>query len=268
VESDGHSEKLRGPDLGEVLCFGLENHQTRFRPIKAVIRHPLADKLFRIRTAYGRSVRVTASHSVFVNDNGAVKLKRGDQLQLGDQLVAPKTLRLPEDAPKRIDLLQRLWSEPSAAKQIWVRGPAVEDWYRHKVSVRHAANSRLNSPRVEIPLEVARGLADRRRASGITNEALCAAIGIAQPVTFYGWEKGEARPTVEHFESYLAAVGAEFAAVMPRVKVGLSRLAHTWASQYRASGRNAVKDYVSLASLNAADIEWFAEREDLELTPE
>ncbi|HLQ13948.1 MAG TPA: DNA gyrase subunit B [Steroidobacteraceae bacterium] len=268
VASDGHSEKLRHTELGEVLCFGLKDQKTRFRPIKAVIRHPLEDKLFRIRTAYGRSVRVTASHSVFVNERGAVKLKRGDQLRLNDQLVAPKTLRLPEEVPSRMDLLQRLWSEPAAAQQIWVRGPAVEDWYRSRVLAQHAADSQMSSPRVEIPLDVARGLADQRRASGITNKALCTAIGIAQPITFYGWEKGEARPTVEHFESYLAAVGADFAAVMPKVKVGSSRLEHTWASQYRGSDRNAVKDYVSLASLSAADIEWFAEREDLELTPE
>ncbi|HEX9472600.1 MAG TPA: DNA gyrase subunit B [Steroidobacteraceae bacterium] len=268
VESDGHSEKLRHPDLGEVLCFGLQDQRTRFRPIRAIIRHPLDDKLFRVRTAYGRSVRVTGSHSVFVNEHGSVKLKRGDRLRVTDQLVAPKTLRLPEDVPTRIDLLQRLWSVPAAAQQIWVRGPAVEDWYRRRVLARHAANSQMSSPRVEIPLEVARVLADQRRASGITNKDLCDQIGIAQPITFYGWENGALRPTIEHFEAYLAAVGADFAAVMPRVKVGLSRLEHTWASQYRGSGRNAVKDYVSLATLSAGDIEWFAEREDLELTPE
>ena len=268
VESDGHSEKLRNADLGEVLCFGLEDQRTRFRPIKALIRHPLQDKLFRVRTAYGRSVRVTASHSVFVHADGAVRLKRGDELRLTDRLVAPKMLRLPGDAPSRIDLLQRLWSEPAAAQQIWVRGPAVEDWYRHRVKARHATNLQLTSPRVAIPVDVAQELASQRRASGISNRALCAAIGIAQPITFYGWEKGGARPTVEHFESYLAAVGADCAAVMPRVTVGLSRLEQGWESQYRGSGRNAVKDLVSLASLSAADLEWLEEREDLELTPE
>jgi DNA gyrase subunit B len=268
VESDGHSEKLRNVELGEVLCFGLQDQRTRFKPIKAIIRHPLQDKLFRVRTAYGRSVRVTASHSVFVNDRGTVKLKRGDELALSDQLVAPRRLRLPEDAPKRIDLLRRLWSEPQSAKQIWVRGPAVEEWYRQQVRARYAAHAALSSPRVDIPFEVARELADRRRASGISNRALCAAVGISQPVTFYGWEKGAARPTVEHFESYLAAVGADHAAVMPRVSVGSSRLERSWQLQYRASGRNAVKNYVSLAALSAADIEWFAQRDDLELTPE
>ncbi len=31
VESDGHAEKLRGQKLGEVLCFGLEGREVRFR---------------------------------------------------------------------------------------------------------------------------------------------------------------------------------------------------------------------------------------------
>jgi DNA gyrase subunit B len=268
IESDGHSDKLRNADLGEVLCFGLEGQRTRFRPIKAIIRHPLQDKLYRVRTAYGRSVRVTASHSVFVSDQGKVKLKRGDELTLSDQLVAPRILRLPEEVPAPIDLLQRLWSNPTAAKQIWVRGPAVEDWYRHRVTTRHAANAQLSSRRVDIPRDVGQELSAQRRASGVSNKALCAAIGISQPITFYGWEKGAARPTIGHFESYLTAVGADCHSVMPRVSVGMSRLEQTWESQYRGSGRNAVRDYVALASLSAADMEWFAGRDDLELTPE
>ena len=52
--------------------------QVRFRPIKSVIRHPLDEKLFtRCSTAYGRSVRVTSSHSVFVHE------QRRDQAQAG-----------------------------------------------------------------------------------------------------------------------------------------------------------------------------------------
>ena len=59
VEDDGHAQKvlaerLGDGELGDVLCFGSDDHAIRFRPIKAVIRHPLQDKLFRVRTAYGR----------------------------------------------------------------------------------------------------------------------------------------------------------------------------------------------------------------------
>jgi len=138
LESDGHVDKLRadrlGKDqLGSVLCFGLQDRQTRFRPIKAIIRHPLQDKMFRARTAYGRSVRVTSSHSVFVHEDGVIRLKRGDELQTGDQLVAPQRLRLAENAPQTIDLLRALWGESRFTANLWLRGPAVEEWFKDNV---------------------------------------------------------------------------------------------------------------------------------------
>ena len=66
----GGVDKLTGDALGEVLCFGLQDRAVRFRRIKSVIRHPLDEKLFQVRTSYGRPVRVTSSHSVFVHEDG------------------------------------------------------------------------------------------------------------------------------------------------------------------------------------------------------
>src|ERR1700758_1584031 len=137
----GGLERLSGPGLGEVLCFGLRDHVVRFRPIKSVIRHPLREKLFRVRTACGRSVRVTSSHSVFVHEDGDVKLRRGDQLRIADKLVAPLRVRLPECSPKRIDVLRALHAMPEAARQVWVRGAAVEEWFKAAVAARHDERS-------------------------------------------------------------------------------------------------------------------------------
>jgi DNA gyrase subunit B len=81
-----------------------------------VIRHPVQE-LFEVQTAYGRSVRVTASHSVFVHEDGQVRLKR-ETITVGDRLVVPHTLRLPECAPDRIDLLRELHRAPEAASQV------------------------------------------------------------------------------------------------------------------------------------------------------
>jgi DNA gyrase subunit B len=268
VESDGHAEKLRGKPLGDVLCFGLDGQEVRFRPISAVIRHPLDERLLKVRAAYGRTVRVTSSHSVFVHEGGAIKLKRGDELAVGDELVAPRKLRLPEGAPARIDLLRELCGDPHAAGQVWLRGPAVEAWHRARVLKRHGGNSSLTAQRMEIPASVRAGLAAQRRASGIANRALCAAVGISQPATFYAWERGASRPTEAHFGAYLQAVGADSAGVMTQVSRGPGRLQRIWNTRYTGSGRNEVRDRVRLSSLGADDLEWFRTREDLELTPE
>src|SRR5579859_6475981 len=120
----GGVDKLTGAQLGEVLCFCLQDHTVRFRQIKSVIRHPLDEKLFQVRTSYGRRVRVTSSHSVFVCDDGKLKLKRGDELRVNDRVVAPFRVRFPSTTPERIDLLSALHAVPQASRQIWVRGPA------------------------------------------------------------------------------------------------------------------------------------------------
>jgi DNA gyrase subunit B len=226
----GEVDKLSSDSLGEVLCFGLKDHTVRFRRIKSVIRHPLDEKLFRVRTSYGRSVRVTSSHSVFVYAGGELKLKRGDELRLDDRLVAPFRIRFPSTTEaKRIDLLRALHAVPAAARQIWVRGPAVAAWFKAAVVARHAPQTDLIAPRVDIPFELRSELAQRRRLSSISNRALCASVGTS---------------------------------VAPR------RLERIWQEHYAGSGRNIVRDYVRLCELDTADLAWFESREDLELTPE
>ncbi len=251
----------------EVLCFGLEDHEVRFRPIANVIRHALDEPLYELRTAYGRRVRVTASHSVFVWRDGRVELARGDELAVGDELVAPRRIRLPEAAPGRIDLLTALHAIPEAAAQVWVRGAAVEDWFRARVREEHADRPELVGPRVEVPATVRSELARLRRGSGVSNVELCKAIGIRQPVTFYAWEKGTSRPLASHFEAYLRAIGADVPSIMARVELGPSRLDRIWAEQYRGAPRNRVRPYVRLDALEPEDLDWLAGREDLALTP-
>ena len=100
----------------------------------------------------------------------------------------------------------------------------------------------LTAPRLEIPEAVRTELADQRRASGITKQGALRGRGIAQPVTFYGWERGTQRPTESHFNAYLQAVGADVTSVMARVAIGPGQLERIWDTQYTGSGRNEVRD--------------------------
>jgi DNA gyrase subunit B len=229
----GGVDKLTANGIGEVLCFGLESHEVRFRPIKSVIRHPLEEKLYKVRTAYGRSVRVTSSHSVFVHEADGIKLKRGDELTVKDRMVAPARIQFPSDAPSNLDLLRLLHAVPAAAKQIWLRGPAVEAWFKASMLKGRPEKDPLTAARVHIPLEVGSEFAQMRRVSGITNRELCERVGIRQPV-----------------------------------RAGTSRLEHIWETQYNGSGRNQVRDYVRLSALQPEDLNWFEGREDVKLSPE
>ncbi|MFW6193105.1 MAG: DNA gyrase subunit B, partial [Gemmatimonadota bacterium] len=261
----------RGPDpddLGEVLCFGKDDHEVKFRPIKAVIRHPVDEPLHEITTTYGRSVRVTGSHSVFVHEDGEARKKRGDEVEEGDWMVVPRKARLPETASERIDLLRVLHADPEAARQVWVRGPAVEELHKHRTVQDHLDDPQMVSPRVEAPADVREELAEMRRASGLTNVRLCEVVGIRQPVTFYAWEKGDSRPTLDHWRAYVEAVGGYYPGVMDRVTVRPSKLQKAWEKQYNGAPANRVRPYVRLSDLDEDDLEWLEDREDLELTPE
>jgi len=253
--------------LGDVLCVDWSRREPRFKPIKGVIRHETNEDLYEITTVYGRTVRVTGSHSVYVHDDGAISKRRGEDLREGDTLVAPREIPLPENAPEQIDLVRALHGKPGA-DEVWLRGPAVVDWHRRCVEASHAGNAQLVQPRVDISEDLRATLPTLRRASGVSNVALCAAVGIKQPVTFYAWEKGTSRPTAEHFTRYLTAIGVEPEQVAPLVSVGGSALERTWQRQYRGSRRNRVRAEVRLSDLNAADLAFFDGRDDVSLTPE
>jgi len=260
--------KRADADLGEVLCFGMNDRLTRFRPIKAVIRHPLHEPLYDVQSAYGRSVRVTASHSVFVYEDQQIRLKRGDELREGDQIVAPRSVSFPVTAPERLDVLSALHAIPEAAAQIWVRGAAVEECHKARVLAQYADNAELVSPRVELPMVVGAEVATLRRASGQTVRSLCKQIGVRQPVTIHAWESSRSRPRLDRWVAYLEAVGANVERIMSAVKVVPGRLEQTWATQYRGAPANQVRSYVRLSDLDHEAVSNFGARTDLKLTPQ
>jgi DNA gyrase subunit B len=263
ADDDGVARRLTGAgldELGEVACFGVDDHLVRFRPIKGVIRHPLDEKLYEIRTTVGRTVRVTASHSVFVHEDGEVRRKRGDELRVGDRVIAPRQIRLASEAPARIDLLRGLHASGSAAA-IWLRGPAVAAWWATKVAPADLTGSAWSAPRVELPAEVRGELARRRRVAKISNGQLCQLLDVRQPGTFQAWEAGTSRPTEAQLVTYLLAIGAEPSEILPRVTIGASRI-----ERLREGGAGP-GGAVRLAALEREDLEWFAGREDLALAP-
>jgi DNA gyrase subunit B len=253
---------------GQVLSVGLAEREPRFGDIKGVIRHQVDEPLYEVKTLYGRSVRVTASHSIYVHEDGELRKKRGDEIEVGDVVVAPRRIPLPDSAAGRIDLLRELHCHPDAAHQVWVRGPAVLDWCKQKITLEHADDPQLTEPRVDVPDEVRAELSALRRLNRVSQRALCDAVGIRQPMTFYAWEKGTSRPILSHWEAYVTAVGGDVESVRARVRVCDSALDRTWRRQYRASRRNRLRQEVRLSDLDERDIEFFDGREDVYLTPE
>ena len=239
------------PGAYQVLCFNPETGETRYKPIQSVIRHDHDGPIYELETAYGRRVRVTGEHSVFVADpGGQAVLKRGAEVRPGDLLVAPARLPLNPGSSQRIDLLYSFVALGAAMdSDIVVRGIGVEDWYKQQVRTDYADRPDMVEPRVMIPESVGMLLKQQRQGRGLSQQEICAAVGIRQPVTYYAWERGEQRPTLTHFRRYVETLGLDADALLPQVSVGDSKLDHIWNTQYRAAPRNRVRDYVSLSEL-------------------
>lgn len=240
----------------KVLCFDQQSHRCEFKPIQSVIRHPIEDTLYEIRTTYGRSLRVTSAHSVFVYEKGQVVLKRGDQIQVGDHIVAPSRLPLYQEEPvTRIDLLAELLKKrDSIPGNLILWGKDVEELQQERVRADYAADQQMTDARVEIPAHVGQALAARRRESGLSQQAICQAVGIRQPVTYYDWEKGKNRPTLAHFRRYVETLGLDMEETLAQVEIGPSHLDRVWQEQYAGSGRNRVRPWLRLSDLELAEV--------------
>jgi len=248
----------RGEDPGnyDVFCFDPTSGKVRFKPIKAVLRHTHHGPLYEIETAYGRRVRITAEHSVFVaGPDGRPLLKRGDQVRPGDLLIAPGWVPLPDRGPDRLDLVRLLVEAgESATGGIIAQGPGVEEYYRTKVREAYAGRPDMVEPRVEVTAAAGNLPRARRLELRLSLRALAATAGVRQPATCYGWEKGKSRPTLSRVVGYLAAPQPEPDTISGHVGVVESRLDCIWKTQYRGSPKNRVRPYIDLVRLDPKDV--------------
>lgn len=196
-------EGRRNPADYQVLCFDLKTNLTRFRPLAAVIRHPHQEKIYQLTTRYNRSVKVTSSHSVFVYEDGKVKLKKGNEVKVGDWLVVSRRLPLCYPPSTRIDLLQ-LFFQAGITDGFLLRGKAVSDILRRRITPR------LDVDSLKVSLDNCQWekLVTLRKAKGITERQLATVCQVADEGEINRWEKGITKPTLSSFLDYITAIGA------------------------------------------------------------
>lgn len=199
-------EGKRTTERYQVVCFDPATHATRFRPLKAVIRHGHEEPMYKITTRYNRSVKVTSSHSVFVYEDGEVKLKKGSEIKEGDLLVASRRLPRPENSPTRIDLL-KIFYEAGLTNSLYLQGEDVREIAAKRVLAKVSQPEQWSAPRVKLEEEGWQQLVSQRQTAGISQKAVATSCGVKQPITISHWERGINRPTLPNFLSYLEAIG-------------------------------------------------------------
>jgi DNA gyrase subunit B len=253
----------------QILCFDINSHKTTFKSIKKIIRHEIRENLFEIQASYGRKVRITSSHSVFVYDDEKITLKRGDAIQPGDLVVAPIRLPLEQPNPQaRIDLISELYARRGELNfELYVRGEPITALHQMRIREEYNDEPQLVEPRVNIPEDIRQMLTENRLSSGLNKQTICQALDIKQPCTFYSWEKGKYKPVLSHFRRYADLLGLDSEELLTHVEVVDSRLDNVWATQFNDSGSNRVKSYIRLSELRQEEISGF-NGSKLSLTPE
>jgi DNA gyrase subunit B len=199
-------EGKRTTERYQVISFDPVTYATRFRPLKAVIRHSHEEPMYKITTRYNRSVKVTSSHSVFVYENGEVKLKKGNEIRPGDLLVASRRLPRPEKSLTRIDLLKTFY-EAGLTDSLYLQGEAVRQVAAKRVLAKVDKPEQWDELRVSLNGSQWDKLINQRQAAGISQKAVANVCGVKQPITISHWERGINRPTLSHFLLYLDAIG-------------------------------------------------------------
>jgi nucleoside-diphosphate-sugar epimerase/intein/homing endonuclease len=75
-------------------------------PASALIAHPPTEACFEVRTRYGRSIRVTGHHSVFVEgDDGEPEPRPVVDLEPGDRIAIARRIEVPERDRTDVDML-------------------------------------------------------------------------------------------------------------------------------------------------------------------
>jgi len=199
-------EGRKTPERYQVISFDTKTNLTRFRPLKAAIRHGHEEPMYEIKTRYNRSVKVTSSHSVFVYDQGEVKLKKGNEIQVGDLLVASRRLPRPEQQPTRIDLLKTFY-QAGLTKSLYLQGESVRQIASKRVLAKVERPDLLSEPRVQLKGEDWQVLIQQRQTSQISQKQVATLCDVKQPITISHWERGINHPTLTSFLKYLEAIG-------------------------------------------------------------
>ncbi|QQG38800.1 MAG: MBL fold metallo-hydrolase [Candidatus Woesearchaeota archaeon] len=107
IKKKGIYEELPNLDELKTIVFNPKTYKTDIVPVTSFIRHPITEELYELKTASGRSVIVTKSHSVFSVKDGEVVAAKVSELGEGDFILGPKKIPLMNREPV-IDLLEHV----------------------------------------------------------------------------------------------------------------------------------------------------------------
>ena len=184
--SKGLVEIVPNLDGWKTFAFDPLTYETKAVPITSFVRHPISEQLYEIRTATGRNVKVTGSHSIFIAKDGAIRASSVRDLRKGDYIIGARSIPKFDFVDPAVDLDERefhvFWNDPKELRSIlastrekvetkfplrqreimrWVREHFERGTYRSDIArYYHAKPSRVRSVFAQL------GVADSPRMKG------------------------------------------------------------------------------------------------------
>jgi len=211
---DGHLLAGREcPDAGTV-SLDATGLRAVTAPLKKVIKHRFTGTMREIQTQYGRSIRVTDSHSVFTWDAGEINLRPASTLQVGDIVVAPRRLPTTENLVLELDLM-RMLLDAGLIKDLYVHGESVKrvNGRAAQCAMRNGGSAKYGlDRRVMLGADALVDLVSARKRLGLRQIDVAQHLGYRQPISVSDWETGKVAPPESVFRALLDLYSMEWPA--------------------------------------------------------
>ena len=123
------SSKPINVDGIEVCAFNKKDFKINWRKADYVYRHKIDKQLCELELEFGRKIRLTGNHGIFILKKDGVKSERTDRLKVGDYVILPS--KLPENnLIKEINIAQKL--AKSSKKNILILRNVPAEVYEDK----------------------------------------------------------------------------------------------------------------------------------------
>jgi len=200
------------PSQFRVAAFDPASHCISFKQIKHAIKHLIKGKLLRIKTDYGRTITITASHSLFQkNVKGTIKTVAGKNLKKGDFILVPTNIPIErkELAGKQIDILRAIYKNGELRNKVFIKSSSIAEYRKSQLLAPRNDNTPQFTPRIFFTDEFRNKLQENRSAQGWSQRTLATQIECSQS-DISEWENGRGNPTLERGKKYLDTLGLKF----------------------------------------------------------
>ncbi|MBI1971355.1 MAG: helix-turn-helix domain-containing protein, partial [Candidatus Wildermuthbacteria bacterium] len=251
------------PSQFRVAAFSSHSHRISFKRIKHAIRHSIKEKLLKIKTDYGRTITVTASHSLFQKGaDETIKTVAGKNLKEGDSLLVPVSIPRGKKnlSGDRIDILKAIYENKELRNNVFIKSPSVAKYRRSQLLAPRNGDTPQFAPRILLTNGLRKKLQRYRFDKEWSQKALAKQIECSQS-NISDWESGRGNPTLEPGQRYFNALGMKFDTLVAKreLAVGPSSIeqavARALETQWRDSRKSKSRSWQPLSWFTWEELE-------------